>query len=79
MFNIEDFLSLEGYEENRRYRRKNNKEGNNTAEFFTPYEIVKKMCDKISEEDWSDPNKTFCEPCFGSGNFVIYIIWKENN
>lgn len=26
MFDIENFLSLAGYEENRKYRRKNNKE-----------------------------------------------------
>lgn len=78
MFNIEQFLDLNGYiTDTRLSRRKNNKEGKNTAEFFTPYSIVKKMADKISEEDWSDPNKTFCEPCFGNGQFVIYIIWNR--
>ena len=76
-FDIEQFLSLEGYEETRKDRRKNNKEGKATQEFFTPYSIVKKMCDKISERDWSNPNKTFCEPCFGNGQFVIYIIWNR--
>ena len=76
-FDIEQFLSLEGYEETRKDRRKNNKEGKSTQEFFTPYSIVKKMCDKISEEDWSNPDKTFCEPCFGNGQFVIYIIWNR--
>ena len=45
-----------------------------TGEFYTPYSIVKKMCDKISEEDWSNPDKTFLEPTFGNGQFVIYII-----
>ena len=58
-FNIENFLDLEGYEQSRLDRRKNNKEGKSTQEFFTPYSIVKKMCDKISEEDRSNPNKTF--------------------
>lgn len=76
MFDIEKFLNLEGYNtEERKARRKNSKA--NTQEFFTPYEIVKKMCDKISEEDWANPNKTFCEPCFGNGQFVIYIIWNR--
>ena len=79
-FNIEKFLDLTGYAEIRKDRRKikngeTNKKG--TQEFFTPYSIVKKMCDKISEEDWSDPNKTFCEPSFGNGQFVIYIIWNR--
>ena len=32
-----------------------------TQEFFTPYSIVKKMCDSISEKDWSNPDKTFCD------------------
>ena len=73
-FDIEKFLSLEGYEETRKDRRKGSGGSN---EFFTPYSIVKKMCDKISDEDWSDPKKTFCETCFGNGQFVIYIIWNR--
>ena len=77
---IENFLSLKNYEENRLYRRKQvlgAASKNDTAEFFTPYSIVKSMCDKISEEDWSNPNKTFCEPSFGHGQIVIYIIWNR--
>ena len=77
---IENFLSLKNYEENRLYRRKQvlgAASKNDTAEFFTPYSIVKRMADKIPEEDWSNPNKTFCEPCFGNGQFVIYIIWNR--
>lgn len=78
MFNIENFLDLGEYTTDTRLsRRKNNKEGKNTAEFFTPYSIVKRMCDKVSDEDWSDPDKTFCEPCFGNGQFVIYIIYNR--
>ena len=66
MFNIEKFLDLTGYDTKERVsRRKNSKV--NSQEFFTPYSIVKKMCDKISEEDWSNPNKTFCEPTFRNG------------
>ena len=55
MFNIEDFLTLNGYaSEERKLRRQN---GNwseqktlSTQEFFTPYSIVKRMCDKVSDE-----------------------------
>lgn len=72
--NIKDFIDIDYVSEERKARRKG---AGGTQEFFTPYEIVKKMCDKISEEDWADPNKTFCEPGFGSGNFVIYIIWNR--
>jgi len=71
---ISNILDLTNYSESRKDRRKGS---GGTQEFFTPYEIVKKMCDKISEEDWSDPKKTFCEPCFGNGQFVVYIIWNR--
>jgi len=71
---ISDILDLTNYSEKRKDRRKG---AGGTQEFFTPYSIVKRMCDKISEKDWSDPNKTFCEPCFGNGQFIIYIIWNR--
>jgi hypothetical protein len=75
---IQHLLDLTDYAtEERKSRRKNNKNGKSTAEFFTPYEIVKKMAEKVSEEVWADPTKTFCEPCFGNGQFVLYIIWKR--
>ena len=74
MFNIEKFLDLTGYEETRLSRRKGPK---STCEFFTPYEIVKKMADKIPEEYCSDPTKTFCDPCCGNGQFILYIIWNR--
>ena len=77
-FNIEQFLDLSDYAtDERKERRKNNKNGKSTAEFFTPYSIVKKMCDKISDDDWKDPEKTFLEPAMGNGQFVIYIIWNR--
>jgi len=75
-FNIEKFLSLEGYDTDTRVSRRKNSDIN-SQEFFTPYSIVKRMCDKVSDEDWADPNKTFCEPCFGNGQFLIYIIYNR--
>ena len=75
MFDIENFLTLDGYDtETRVSRRKGSK---STQEFFTPYSIVKKMCDKVSEEDWADPDKTFCEPCMGNGQFVLFILYRR--
>ena len=76
MFDIEKFLDLTGYDTDTRVSRRKNSEVN-SQEFFTPYSIVKRMCDKVSDEDWSDPNKTFCEPCFGNGQFIIYIIYNR--
>lgn len=48
-----------------------------TAEYFTPYSIVKRMGDKIPDEDWANPDKTFLEPSFGNGQFVCYIVWNR--
>lgn len=75
-FDIEKFLSLEGYDNDIRKSRRKNSEVN-SQEFFTPYSIVKKMADKISDEDWSDPTKTFLEPAAGNGQFVCYIIYRR--
>lgn len=72
---IQQLLDLTNYAtEERKARRKGSK---STQEFFTPYEIVKKMAEKVSNEVWADPTKTFCEPCFGNGQFVLYIIWNR--
>ena len=67
-------------EEVRKERRKK-KQGdvNASNEFFTPSDLVKKMCDKIPEEDWADLTKTFLEPCLGNGNFIVEIISRKLN
>jgi len=75
MFDIEQFLNLDNYVTDTRLARRTG--AGSTQEFFTPYSIVKKMCDKIPESDWSDPDKTFLEPCFGNGQFLIYIIYNR--
>ena len=74
-FSIEHFLDLTNYATETRVARR--KTGKNTNEFFTPYSIVKRMCDKIPDSDWSDPNKTFLESSFGNGQFVVYIVWNR--
>lgn len=79
-FNIEKFLDLSTYvTDERKERRKNrhNTSIKDTHEFFTPYSIVKRMCDKIPDSDWADPTKTFLESSFGSGQFVVYIVWNR--
>ena len=50
MFNIEQFLDLSKYITDVRGERRKMGKGS-TAEFFTPYPIVKRMCDKIHDED----------------------------
>ena len=73
---IETLLDLTNYATDTRVaRRKNSKV--NTQEFFTPYSIVKRMADKIPDDDWEDPTKTFLESSFGNGQFVVYIVWNR--
>ena len=80
-FNIEQVLDLTNYETSVRLNRRGDgwlcSSNKKTQEFFTPYSIVKHMCDKVPEADWADPDKTFLEPCFGNGQFIIYIIWNR--
>ena len=58
-------------------RKARRKTGLKTQEFFTPRELVKRMCDKVPEDVWSDPSKRFVEPCFGNGNFLVEIIQRK--
>ena len=80
-FDIEQFLDLEGYITPERDWRRRQFTGDigkkHTAEFFTPYSIVKRMCDKVSEEDWANPDKTFLEPAQGNGQFTIFILYRR--
>ena len=73
--NLEQILDLSNYATETRVNRR--KTGVSTNEFFTPYSIIMKMCDKVPESDWADPEKTFCEPCFGNGQFILAIIYKR--
>lgn len=75
MTSIEHLLDLTNYATPTRLARR--KTGKATQEFFTPYSIVKRMADKIPDEDWADPKKTFLESSFGNGQFVVYIIWNR--
>lgn len=78
-FNIEQFLDLSNYATDVRVSRRKTKNDDGIAsnEFFTPYSIVKRMCDKIPPETWADPTKTFCEPCFGNGQFLLFILYRR--
>ena len=50
-FDIKKFLDLNDYiTPERKSRRKYCLQGTGTGEFFTPYSIVKRMCDKVSDE-----------------------------
>ena len=44
------------------------------GEVFTPFHLIQDMLDLVKEEDWSNPETTFYDPCAGKGNFPILII-----
>ena len=73
---IEKFLDLSNYATVDRVSRRKDSDVN-SQEFFTPYTIVKHMCEKVSEEDWKNPEKTFLEPSFGNFQFGCYILYKR--
>lgn len=51
-----------------------------TAEVFTPTELVQEMLDKIEEQDptlFSDPNKTFLDNSCGDGQFLSEVVIRK--
>ncbi len=58
-------------EEKRKQRRKE------TAEDFTPKELVDEMLNKLPSNVFSDSSKTFCDPAAGDGNFLIEVLTRK--
>lgn len=46
------------------------------GQVFTPTKIIQKMIDALPKDSFSDPNKTFLDPCAGNGNFTIILVKK---
>lgn len=57
---------IEGY--NTYEKRKDN------DEVFTPPFLIDEMLDKLPKKVWSDPTKTWLDPCAGLGNFSVIIL-----
>lgn len=49
------------------------------GQFWTPIEIINKMMDKIPEDTWKDPTKTFLDPTMGSGNIILGMLNRRIN
>ena len=49
------------------------------GQVWTPKEIIVKMMDKIPEDTWKDPTKTFLDPTMGSGNIIIEMLNRRIN
>jgi hypothetical protein len=51
-----------------------------TAEVFTPTQLVQEMLDKLEENDtplFSDPQKTFLDPSCGDGQFLSEVVIRK--
>ena len=48
-----------------------------TAEDFTPLELVNEMLDKLPAKVLQDQFKTFCDPAAGNGNFLIQVLQRK--
>lgn len=49
------------------------------GQFWTPEAIIIKMMDKIPEDTWKDPSKTFLDPTMGSGNIILGMLNRRIN
>ena len=45
-----------------------------SGEVTTPLELINEMLDKLPPDTWTDETKTFLDPCFGNGTFLVEII-----
>ena len=51
-----------------------------TAEVFTPTELVQEMLDKLEKQDpelFSNPEKTFLDPSCGGGQFLSEVVIRK--
>lgn len=48
-----------------------------TGEVFTPTELVKEMLDNLPSDSFTDPEKTFCDPSCGNGQFLSEVLLRK--
>lgn len=46
----------------------------NNDEVFTPPNLIEEMLEKLDKSVWSNPHKTWLDPCAGLGNFSVLIL-----
>jgi len=50
-----------------------------TQEDFTPESVLKVLCPPDDDPLYHDFSLTFCDPCMGTGNIVLYVYKKRLN
>lgn len=48
-----------------------------TGEVFTPTQLVQEILDRLPQELFQDPTKTFCDPSCGDGQFLGEVIIRK--
>jgi type I restriction-modification system DNA methylase subunit len=48
-----------------------------TGEVFTPGWLVNEMLDKLPEDLWTDPSKTYIDPACGDGNILLRVVRRK--
>ena len=48
-----------------------------TNEVFTPTELVQEVLDRLPQELFTDPTKTFCDPSCGDGQFLSEVLIRK--
>jgi type I restriction-modification system DNA methylase subunit len=48
-----------------------------TGEVFTPTPLVQEILDKLPQDLFTDPSKTFLDPSCGDGNFLIEVLARK--
>jgi type I restriction-modification system DNA methylase subunit len=43
------------------------------GEVFTPFDLIEEMLDKLPDDVWTNPNKTWLDPAAGLGNFHAVV------
>ena len=56
---------------------KSNKRVKDSGEVFTPTELVDEMLDKLPQDVFTNPEKTFIDPACGDGNFLVRVLERK--
>jgi type I restriction-modification system DNA methylase subunit len=48
-----------------------------TGEVFTPTPLVQEILDKLPQDLFTDPSKTFLDPSCGDGNFLFEVLARK--
>ena len=48
-----------------------------TGEVFTPTELVEEILDKMDQQLFVDPTKTFLDPSCGDGQFLASVLYRK--